>query len=154
MRDLVYGNWTTRIATLVAVACVGAPARCADCRGAIPAPHIGPLYSDRPQSACSRPRADRPRLLRGARLPAVARGADGAAGESSPPSLGGTITYADGCTLHANTNGLEPSTIPHGQFVFTVHDLHNTSQPKAPEWYAFTLVVFDQAQRVYPFELG
>lgn len=67
--------------------------------------------------------------------------------------LGGTIKYADGRTLHANTNGLEPSTIPHGRFVFTVHYLHNTSQPKAPEWYAFTLVVFDQGQRVYPVEL-
>ncbi len=67
--------------------------------------------------------------------------------------LGGTIKYADGRTLHANTGGLEPSTILHGRFVFTVHYLHNTSQPKAPEWYAFTLVVFDQTQRVYPVEL-
>jgi hypothetical protein len=67
--------------------------------------------------------------------------------------LRGTIKYADGRTLHANTGGLEPSTIPHGRFVFTVHYLHNTSQPKAPEWYAFTLVVFDQVQRVYPVEL-
>jgi hypothetical protein len=67
--------------------------------------------------------------------------------------LGGTIEYADGRTLHANTGGLEPSTILHGRFVFTVHYLHNTSQPKAPEWYAFTLVVFDQDQRVYPVEL-
>jgi hypothetical protein len=67
--------------------------------------------------------------------------------------LGGTIKYADGRALHANTGGLEPSTILHGRFVFTVHYLHNTSQPKAPEWYAFMLVVFDQAQRVYPVEL-
>jgi hypothetical protein len=67
--------------------------------------------------------------------------------------LGGTVKYADGRTLHANTGGLEPSTILHGRFVFTVHYLHNTSQPKAPEWYAFTLVVFDQARRVYPVEL-
>lgn len=73
--------------------------------------------------------------------------------DSSGRYLGGTIKYADGRTLYANTNGLEPSTIPHGQFVFTVHYLHNTSQPKAPEWYAFTLVAFDQAQRVYPVEL-
>src|SRR5262249_13703632 len=29
--------------------------------------------------------------------------------------LGGTIKYADGRMLHANTGGLEPSTIPHGQ---------------------------------------
>ena len=67
--------------------------------------------------------------------------------------LGGTIKYADGRTLQTNTSGLEPSTIPHGKFVFTVHYLHNTSQPKAPTWYAFTLVVFDQQQRVYPVEL-
>ena len=67
--------------------------------------------------------------------------------------LGGTIKYADGRTLHANTGGLEPSTILHGRFVFTVHYLHNTSQPNAPEWYAFTLVVFDQSKRVYPVEL-
>jgi hypothetical protein len=66
--------------------------------------------------------------------------------------LGGTIKYADGRTLHANTSGLEPSTIPHGELFFTVHYLHNTSQPKAPEWYAFTLVVFDQHERVYPAE--
>jgi len=72
---------------------------------------------------------------------------------SSGSYLGGTIKYADGRTLHANTGGMEPSTIPHGQFVFTVHYLHNTSQPKVPEWYAFTLVVFDQSQRVYPVEL-
>ena len=67
--------------------------------------------------------------------------------------LGGTIKYADGRTLHANTGGPEPSTIPHGRFVFTVHYLHNPSQPKAPEWYAFRLVVFDRVQRVYPVEL-
>jgi hypothetical protein len=67
--------------------------------------------------------------------------------------LGGTIEYADGRVLHANTDGLEPSTILHGKFVFTVHYLHNTSQPKAPTWYAFSLVVFDQNQRVYPVEL-
>jgi hypothetical protein len=66
--------------------------------------------------------------------------------------LGGTIKYADGRTQHANTGGLEPSTIPHGRLIFTVHYLHNTSQPKAPEWYAFSLVVFDQHQRVYPAE--
>jgi hypothetical protein len=67
--------------------------------------------------------------------------------------LGGTIKHADGRTIQANTGGLEPSTIPHGRLVFTVHYLHNTSQPKAPEWFAFTLVVFDQTQRVYPVEL-
>jgi hypothetical protein len=68
-------------------------------------------------------------------------------------SISGARSSTPGRTLHANTGGLEPSTIPHGRFVFTVHYLHNTSQPKAPEWYAFTLVVFDQHQRVYPVEL-
>lgn len=67
--------------------------------------------------------------------------------------LGGTIKYADGRTIHARTSGLEPSTIPHGPFVFTVHYLNNTSQPKKPPWYAFTLVVYDPGGRVYPVEL-
>ena len=42
--------------------------------------------------------------------------------------LGGTIRYADGRTIHANTGGLEPSTIPHGRFVFT-----GTSRPPAED---------------------
>jgi hypothetical protein len=63
--------------------------------------------------------------------------------------------YADGRTLRANTGGLEPSTIPHGKFVFTVHyvQLDDTPRPDDPKWVAFALVVFDQGQRVYPVEL-
>jgi hypothetical protein len=69
--------------------------------------------------------------------------------------LGGTIRYADGRTLRANTGGLEPSTVLHGKFVFTVHYLQvdDTPQPNDPPWHAFALVVFDQDQRVYPVEL-
>ena len=65
---------------------------------------------------------------------------------------GGTITYADGRTLTARTSGLEPSTIPHGELIFTVHYLHNTSNPQAPNWFAFTLVLFDPEDRVFPAE--
>ncbi len=67
--------------------------------------------------------------------------------------LGGVIHFADGRMLRAHTNGLEPSAIPHGQYAFTVHYVHNTPQPKAPAWFAFTLVVFDELQCVYPVEL-
>jgi hypothetical protein len=64
--------------------------------------------------------------------------------------LGGTIKYADDRTIHANTSGLEPTTIPHGGFVFTVHYMQNTSQPKARPWFALCMVVYDQDLRVYP----
>lgn len=67
--------------------------------------------------------------------------------------LEGTIRYADGRTIRSNTAQLEPSTIAHGKFIFTVHYLHNTSQPKAPKWFAFTLVAYDQLRRVYPAEI-
>jgi hypothetical protein len=67
--------------------------------------------------------------------------------------LGGTIKYADGRTIQANTDGLEPSTISHGQLIFKVHYLHAASESKPPTWFAFTLVVFDPNQRVYPVEL-
>jgi hypothetical protein len=65
---------------------------------------------------------------------------------------GSTITYADGRSLTSRTLGLEPSTILHGELVFTVHYLRNTSNPQAANWFAFTLVLFDPDDRVYPAE--
>jgi hypothetical protein len=65
---------------------------------------------------------------------------------------GGTITYADGRKLTSRTSGLEPCTIPHSDLVFTVHYLHIRSNPQAANWFAFTLVLFDPDDRVYPAE--
>lgn len=65
---------------------------------------------------------------------------------------GGTITYADGRRLTSHTSDLEPSTILHGGMTFTVHYLRNTSNPQAPNWFAFTLILSDPEDRVYPAE--
>ncbi len=73
--------------------------------------------------------------------------------DSNGQYLGGTVKFANGAKVPTKVGRLEPCTIPHGQFVFTVHYLHQTSKPKVPEWHAFTLVVYDQDQRVYPVEL-
>ena len=65
---------------------------------------------------------------------------------------GGKITYADGRVHPALTCGLEPSTIVHGELKFTAHYVRNTSNPQAPNWFAFTLVLFDPRERAYPVE--
>jgi hypothetical protein len=56
--------------------------------------------------------------------------------------------------LQVDDGGMQPSTITREWATFTVHYLQakQKSNPSAPDWVAFTLVVYDEGQRAYPAE--
>ena len=57
--------------------------------------------------------------------------------------------------LMADDTGLEPSTIKMGWATFTVHYLSvlENTDTTTPDWFAITMVVYDDKNRVYPAEI-
>ena len=57
-------------------------------------------------------------------------------------------------SLTTDTSGLEPNVVCMGAEHFTVHYLHATKKqkPETPDWYAFSLVMYDAHGRPHPAE--